>query len=277
MPDDMTYYHEIDNVIERIQQKKSIIPEAREEMEGLGTWEETPEEEEVEEKKDEFSEIKQGYQEGLNALNNTFIDPLFGDIQSFVSDTSSAALKGPEVMIKALEEMRDSIESGLSRVQSYFESTLNKEIGDVNKSIEDQIKKYVREQMEIPKKIQGLVQNLSASLGSVIGSQLESTLEGILTALKKVVMNAEKIGEKQVDFSKAVTNQDATIQKFAESLKTTGDQISTAISNLPKTVNNLITKKTDSFKSTVEDLKSTTSQLKAELESLQKIIMSKRK
>ena len=58
-------------------------------------------------KADPFTEIKQGFHEGMDVLSNQMILPIMDDLQQFTKDTQTAALKGPGVMIKSLEEMRD--------------------------------------------------------------------------------------------------------------------------------------------------------------------------
>jgi len=284
MPEDLRFYREIDAIIESIQKKKPIILEAAEAagMEGSGTWEETPEADatESEEKgaaKDAFKEIRQGYQDGVTAFNNNFMSPMFSDLQQFTNDTQNAALKGPSVIIGALEEMRDTIDSGLGRVQKFFESVLEKEIKEVNTSIEDQLKKFVMGQMEIPKKLQGLIQHMSDSLTATIGSQLETAMGGVIGNLNKLVTSAEQLATKQQELSKNINDQDAALKQFTDTIKSTGPQLVNTVGNIPKNVNASLSKKTDSMKLAVADLKSNQTLLKTEIDELSKLIMSKRK
>ena len=129
LPDDLSYYREIDKIIEAIQVKKPLISEAREEQEGeFGTWEEEPEEEEqAAPEKDPFEDIRKGWSDGTNSMTGLVMFPFLDQFQDFTSSAEAAALKGPQVMITALEEMRDSIGAGLSRIKSYFEKTLENE------------------------------------------------------------------------------------------------------------------------------------------------------
>lgn len=284
MPEDLRFYREIDAIIESVQKKKPIILEAAEAagMEGSGTWEEMPEEETVETEdkgavKDSFKDIRQGFQEGVATFNNNFMSPMFNDLQQFTNDTQTAALKGPTVIVGALEEMRDTIDSGLGRVQKFFEGVLEKEITEVNKSIEDQLKKFVMGQMEIPKKLQGLIQHMSDSLTTTIGSQLETAMGGIIGNLNNLVSSAEKIAAKQQELSKNINDQDAALKQFTETIKSTGPQLVNTVSNIPKNINATLGKKTDSMKMAVADLKSNQATLKVELDELSKLIMSKRK
>lgn len=278
LPDDLSYYNEIDSIIEAIQKKKPVIAEAREGMDDIGTWEEPTGEEVTEEgPKDTFKDIKQGYQDGLNNFNTGFMLPIMDELQQFTKDTQSSALKGPEVIVQTLEEMRDTIEGGLGRVQTFFEKSLDKEIEDVSKSIEDQLKKFIQNQMEIPKKMQAFMSKMSESLSIVIGNQLETALEGIIGNMKKLVFSAEKIAEKQQEFAKNITDQEASVKQFTESVKTIGTQLQGSIGNLPKNVNALVSKRTDSFKASINDLKKSNDEMKVLLDDLTKILMNKRK
>ena len=184
----------------------------------------------------------------MDVLSNQMILPIMDDLQQFTKDTQTAALKGPGVMIKSLEEMRDTIENGLSRVQSFFEKTLEKEIADVNKSVEDQIKKFVKDQQAIPEKINAFIEKMSESLSSVIGSQIEQFMEGVLSGIKKMVFSAQKIAEKQEGFTQAITDEGTTIQQFVDTVSSMGSQVNGQIGTLPKSINAALTKKTEGLK-----------------------------
>jgi ABC-type transporter Mla subunit MlaD len=255
-------------------------------MEGGGaTWEETPESAEAEPKEEgekdkiteSFKNIQRGFQDGGKAFTQGFLTPLFSDLENYAKDTQNAALKGPDIIIKALEEMRDTIEGGLARVQSFFETTLDKEIEGVSKSVEDQLRKFDKAQGEIPAKLQAFSSKMGESLTNTIGSQLEKALDGVISNLKKLVISAETIAQKQTEFSKSFTDQEVAIKSFVDSIKSTGTQLSNSVGAIPKTVNGLIGKKTDSMKVAVQDLKKNSADIKAQMDELTKILMSKRK
>jgi proteasome lid subunit RPN8/RPN11 len=280
LPDDLSYYREIITIIENAQARKPIIPEARESMDGLGVWEEevsSDEEEAAPEQKDTFTDIRAGYQEGMQGLTSNFMMPMMAEFQEFTKDTQNAAQKGPQVMIQALEQMRDAISAGLDRVKGYFEKSLEKEIQEVSSSIEKTIREYSKNQQEIPQKVQGTVDKISEGLATIIGEQLEKSLEGVMGNIKKVSFSVQKISSLQESVQNAIDKQETTLKAFPEMLQKNSSDLNNNIGNLPKSINGIIGKRTDSMKAAFEDIKKTTHELKGAIDDLSKVIMTKRK
>jgi proteasome lid subunit RPN8/RPN11/uncharacterized protein YoxC len=278
-PDDLSYYSEVQSIIESLQTKKPIIKEAREGLDDLGVWEEESDEatESEEGPKDPFKDIKQGLDEGLNGIKNSLFAPMLDTFQIFSADTESAALKGPKVMIKALEEMRDSISSGLGRVKTYFEKALEKEIVDVTASIDSSIKEYVKGQLEIPKKTQSVVDNVSTSLSKIIGNQLENSLSGILGKFKGILDTAQDLANKQTQFTGIIDKQGEAITSFAQNVKSNMDALNQSAGTVPKQISASVSKKTDSVKTSLDDIKKNNNEIKKLIDDLSKVVMSKRK
>jgi proteasome lid subunit RPN8/RPN11 len=282
LADDLSYYSELDNIIEKLQKKEPIISEARESMGAIAEWdyedEDTTEDAiKPTKKKDEFGTVKQSLTEGAAAFSSMFTNPFMDQFHEFTSDTQSAALKGPIVMIDALKEMRDTIASGLGRVKSYFEKTLEKEISDVSDSVEKVIKTYSMAQMQIPKKIQSFVDKMSGSLTEVVESQLDKSLEGLISNMKKVGMVSQKMARAQESFKDSVDQQEESLKAFPAKVKENSETLAKSIGGLPNEINGLITARGNKLKASIGDLKIVTDEMKAQLDALTKVVMAKRK
>ena len=91
--------------------------------------------------------------------------------------------------------------------------------------MEDQIKKFVKDQQAIPEKMKFIYQKMSESLSSVMGSQIEQSIESVISGIKKMVFSAQKIAEKPEGFTQAITDEGPIIQQFVDTVSSMGSRV----------------------------------------------------
>ncbi len=275
-PDDTSFYDEISNIIEDIQSKEPIIKEAKEELITEGAEWEEEEEQEEEEEEDEFEEIKGSMTQGMKNFSTIFLNPMLEQLEDFTKETGTAIKKGPATMTETLGDMRDAIGAGLSRIQTFFEEALEKEIEDASESIEKEIRKFGMKQMQVPKKLQGFTKLLSEELGEVIDEQMNVSLRDFLGKLRKVSGVANNLSQKQSEFEETINSQSQTLSSFPSLVEKETTALSQSIGGLPNQLNEMVSKKSSNLSQGVEDLEQVNSELKDMVEQLKDVIMKKR-
>ena len=279
-PEDFEHYLSIVEIIERQQAHKPIIKEAKEGMEGGGAWSiadfGTQEEEDDELEVPPFQAMREGYTEGLKALSDSLVNPLFKTIEAFTSEAEFAATKGADGMITALEALRDNVEAGMERVKRNLENELLGAIDNVTEENRTDMKEFFDKENQLFKKINQLTEGMTNQVQDAVQGGLDKNLNPITRSISKVVDLTGALGDKQTQFSTAVKQHGEQLQGFSSNIGSQIGELDSNVSGVLGSVKSAIDQNTETLRDLIAELSENHNNLEAEVKELSSIISSKR-
>ncbi|MHA1897799.1 MAG: Mov34/MPN/PAD-1 family protein, partial [Promethearchaeota archaeon] len=247
-PEDLDVYQEVIDIIESAQSKKSFIkeiggldvddsvwsfPEESETKEGgaaEGKGEGLAEEEEK--KKSELEQLKDAAADSMEAFTKEFTQKFLERFDEFKKDTAKATQKGATVMVDIIATMKENVEKGVARIKKYLNDIANKEIANVQKSIEESFERLDKDRGEFNKNFKEFTENISEQIGNILKEALSQKLDDIIALIKKSAESAVSIGEKSNSIQINVQAQEDIIRKLKESIETETNKIENTVKNI---------------------------------------------
>jgi len=259
-PDDLNFYKEIKDIIERHQSKKSIIDEIATLQADESVWEVAEEKGQVEKEtverigleekeKSEIEQLSKSAEQATELFTKEFIKRFLNHFDQFKEDMAKATQKGGSIMIDSLGTMKEIVQSGANRIKNYFEEIMKKEIDNVNKDLSETFKKMDNEQSEFSNKFSEFSKNLTENLSEIIKKILIEKIDPIIKALNSASEKAISIGIKSKDFKNYIDEQDKLVNKMTETLQTDTEKIDSTLKDLK---DNILTETTEQSKATID-------------------------
>ena len=183
-----------------------------------------------------------GFQTGIKALADTFIKTLTSQLEEWTNDTHKAATKGAEPLVEVMDNMKDAVEDGLSRVQQQFEGSLNERVQSLEDSVTETMKKFETG----PGNIVGALEAFSRELTQTLRSHLQTRFEEKINEIGAIIGNAL---DKLNDFSTLAANLNQMLNTQGGKIKS----LSNSVNELVDGISNKNQQSHQKMQTTLED------------------------
>ncbi|MHA1341573.1 MAG: hypothetical protein ACTSRZ_16795 [Promethearchaeota archaeon] len=269
VPDDLSFYKEIKDIIERYQSKKPLIEEIAmlEADESIWDMEDSAEAKEAVEKVGEAEKDKEGKLSEVEQLEKSadeaselftkeFTSKFLKHFDQFKNDMAKATQKGGTVMVDSLATMKEIVQSGTSRIRKYFEDVINKEIENVNKDLTETFKKMDNDQREFNKNFFEFSKKITEQISETVKQALSGKIDVVIQELESASEKATAIASKSKEFQSTLINKDKLINDLAESLEKDTQGIENAINELKTKISEDTSEQAKSLIDALDDLNS---------------------
>ena len=282
-PEDSNSYREVMKIIEAYQTKQPFIKEiggldVDDSVWGAGDEEGAAAEGEGAEKieevkvKEPIDDVTKGLDQGTQIFTEEFMKLFFKKFGEFANDTSKATLKGGDIMIDTVVNMKENVESGIERIKKYLEKMLNDEVNGVQNSVEEMFKKFDEDQGAFSKKFDEFSAKVSTDIGNVIKNLLSEKLGSLISLFKQSAQDADAIGGKTQSFKTELDSQQKVLEQLKASLEKDTGAISEAVAVVKNKLGDEAKERSKQITSAIADLKAQTEDISKLVAELQKKI-----
>jgi proteasome lid subunit RPN8/RPN11 len=181
VPKTLEFFKWVEALVEDLQRKNPIVINEFDEVRKLmpGELQEIPKVEDVaiENGADDFNAqiqpIFTGFKEGTSQFAETFIDAYKNQLSNWMIDVRKGSLKGIEQIRSVVNQMKDSFEQGLEKIQTYFDTSFSEISNVFIKNISEYIDKRVETQKEFKTKVSDLFEEIYNEIQSIIENNLK--------------------------------------------------------------------------------------------------------
>ena len=285
VPKTLDYFKWVQKFVEDSQKKAPIlIKEINEftepvqgELQAIPGAEEASQEEEGEiDKYPQITPIVSGFKEGSEKFSEDFFNVLKPQLGTWTEDMRNGALKGSEFMRSTLNQMKDAISFGLSKVQNWFDTNLN----EVLEEFKQDISEYLDKRMEAQKQLITEMPSKKEEIQSEITSIIEEKIKENMSQLEeKVQQNAQKLDDSTEISSKLEESIKFNSEKFSDlsnEMNNISETINQGMQALIKPIEDSTGKEIENLANELNTMKDTYAKMKELFDKLQKSIMELR-
>jgi proteasome lid subunit RPN8/RPN11 len=280
LPNSLEYFKWIQKFSEDFQKKNPIlIKEINEFIEPItGDLQEIPLTEDIPsdaEKIVEYPELTSlvsGFQNGAEKLSEMFADITKTQIHDWIRDMNQGASKGTEYISQAVTKMKEAISSGIKKVDSWFNKTLNEAVNEFKSSVST----YVDTRVESNKELTEVITKTKDNLLTNLNTQFEDSISNITKEMKT---SFSSLSEKVDQGAQTTSHVKEKLETLKSNITETNNLVNSYVKDLEKKIENSITplqtnlnEKVEKLNSELQPLKEFNSEIKNLLEKLQKII-----
>ncbi|MHA1733627.1 MAG: hypothetical protein ACTSU5_16890 [Promethearchaeota archaeon] len=192
--------------------------------------------------------VVEGFSSANEALRNTFLEGLVGELAVWAQDIKVATSKGGKKLVETVSVLNEGVEDGLNRVKQWFDQNFSEKVEEVEKSVEEIVKEFETSQQEVLKGVQEAIDGIGGSLvetlKNTLDQKIDSIRDSVLGSIEKISSFGAKVKEIRdgIDKQSSLINQISTksqesAKKFNESGESFIDQLRNSLAqalSLPK-------------------------------------------
>jgi proteasome lid subunit RPN8/RPN11 len=220
----------------------------------------------------EISSLISGFQQGSEKLSEMYIDMVKTQIIDWVKDVDQGTSKGTAYISKAVNKMKEAISSGLLKVGSWFNRTLNNAVIEFKNSVSKYVDTRIDDHKQFTEEVSKIKDELLNNLNTIIDNNVKNINEELGTAIDSL---KEKLGETTQINSKV----EELVGQFEKNLIEIDSHRKALFEGMDKKIETSITPLQDNLNEKIEKLstelepsKNYFSEIRILLERLQKII-----
>ena len=280
IPNSLEYFKWVQKFAEDFQKKNPIlIKEVNEFAEPLtGDLQEIPKSDDLEPIEErtveilELAALDSAFYDGTEKLSEMLIDITKNQMGNWIKDIDQGSSKGSEYISKAVNKMNDAISSGLTKVETWFDKTINESINEFKKIVSNYVNSRVDRNKEFTKDISNMKEKIFKRLKIVIEenrSTIETEMENLTGLLKgKVEENNQTISE----FYERLRTLNSHLIDIEKILNSTTQYFEKKTEDSKITLNSILDEKMGKLNTELNQFKEFNEEIKSLLEKLQKTI-----
>ncbi|MFX1568195.1 MAG: hypothetical protein ACFFCV_07495 [Promethearchaeota archaeon] len=220
----------------------------------------------------ELTALDSGFYNGTEKLSEMFLDITKNQMGNWIKDIDQGTSKGSEYISKAVNKMQDAISSGLTKVDTWFNKTMNNAIKEFKKSVSNYVNSRVDRNKEIIKDISNIKEKFSNNLKIVFEesiSPIRTKMENLANLSKGTV---EKNNQTILKFDDKLNTFNSLLIDIEKQLNSTTQYFEKKIEDSKTTLNTNIDEKTEKLNTELNQFKEFNNEINSLLEKLQKAI-----
>jgi len=251
-PDSVEYYIKIMEIINSIHSKEPPILELNETPDLFGDIL-VPGQSQIMAKQPELelTDFLTALQTGVSKLIELSIEPLIRFFNTWSQDLVKNVVENNLQIRTDLVALKDSISSGINKIQTSVKSLITNKLWDLDSYIDDKLETFDKDREVIKSTIDHLREDLNIQIKELFADKINATVEPIFTLFKQL---SEIITENQEESVKNIENLEAqqtsldSLSKTISSIEnSTKDKLNKAQEKISSNIADKVSKITDSF------------------------------
>ncbi len=280
IPSSLEYFKWVQKFMEDLQKRNPILVKeineiAEEVPEDLQEIPIPKEPEQIDEWVMEYPEITSlisRYKQGSEKFSELFINTFQTQVQNWIVEIEKGDSRGTEYISKAINKMRETLVSGLLKVNNWFKKTLNEIVYEFRTSFENYIDKRIDDHKQITQEISGIQDNLVKNLNSIIETKIKSInseIESVTQFMNQDLMECAKTDSK---IEEVVKNLDNNLTQINNQVDIFANDVKKKIETSLEPFRLNIDEKIEKLNAEMEPFKVNYTEISNLLEKLQKIV-----
>ncbi|MFX1419895.1 MAG: hypothetical protein ACFE9N_13335 [Promethearchaeota archaeon] len=280
IPSTLDYFKWVQKFLEDFQKKNPIlIKEINEFVEQIpGELQEIPTPEEPELIKEELMDYTRinslfsGFKQGYEKFSEMFIDTFKVQIGDWINDMNRGNSQGTEYISKTVNKMKETVSSGLLKVNNWFKKTLT----DLVIEFKNSVYKYVDTRIEAQKHFTEEVSQFKDSFSKNINEIVEENTKNLNAEIDQLINSTN---EKLEEISQINLKNEGLLKQLGSNLINSDDRINSITQDFEKKIRESLTplktsidEKIEKLNNQLQPFKEDSSEIRSLLERLQKII-----
>jgi hypothetical protein len=220
----------------------------------------------------EITSLISRYKQGSEKFSELFINTFQTQVQNWIVEIEKGDSRGTEYISKAINKMRETLVSGLLKVNNWFKKTLNEIVYEFRTSFENYIDKRIDDHKQITQEISGIQDNLIKNLNSIIETKIKSInseIESVTQFMNQDLMECAKTDNK---IEEVVKNLDNNLTQINNQVDIFANDVKKKIETSLEPFRLNIDEKIEKLNAEMEPFKVNYSEISNLLEKLQKIV-----
>jgi len=257
---------EINEIIEPIEGDLQAIPKPDEEIGEEGEVDKYP----------KITPIISGFSQGTSEFMEQFMNIFKSQLGLWSNDVSQGTIKGSIFMRNTLNEMKEAINFGMSKVQNWFENNLEEIVDEFKTDISEYLDIRINAQKELTSHVTDTKTQINEELNTLVLENIQSIVKKIDESAKSSLDKLNSATESSSKYEEVISKNSEAISSIASESNKLSEEIIKTLEGVITPIESNITKEIHKLSSDVDSIKNTYSELSEKFQKLQKLIMELR-